>query len=331
MALKTQFASLLAALALCHTAVWAKGEFIASDACEAYVSSKKLTNPDMSKLEPGKSYPLLSTNQPANPDWFQVRVDSANPTARWVKAECGSASLANAAPAAKTGGAAGAACGLGGQADSYVFAVSWQPAFCESKPDKPECSIADPQVYQATHFTLHGLWPNKNACGTNYGFCGEVKVKPAEFCDYPAVGLSPEVRSQLAIVMPSVASGSCLERHEWHKHGTCQSGTPDQYYALATRLVREFNDSGIAAFMAKHIGQQVGLQAFQDALDKGLGEGASRHAKLGCKDGLLVDIYMNLPAELKPDASLKELLAQSAPAPADNTCKSGFRVDPIGQ
>ena len=331
MALKTLFASLLAALALCQTTAWAKGEFIASDACEAYVSSKKLTNPDQAKLEAGKSYPLLSTNQPTNPDWFQVRVDTANPTARWVKAECGSASLANAASAAKTGGAAGAACGLSGQADSYVFAVSWQPAFCESKPDKPECSITDPKVYQATHFTLHGLLANKNACGTNYGFCGEVKVKPAEFCAYPAVGLSPEVRSQLAVVMPSVGSGSCLERHEWHKHGTCQSGTPDQYYALATRLVHEFNDSGVAKFMAGRIGQQVSLQEFRDTLDQSLGKGASQRAKLGCKDGLLVDIYMNLPAELKPDSSLKDLLAQSAPAPADNTCNSGFRVDPIGQ
>ncbi|MFM8330946.1 MAG: ribonuclease T2 family protein, partial [Candidatus Methylumidiphilus sp.] len=272
-----------------------------------------------------------------NPGVSRGLGDSTNPSSCWVRGGVGGgvppspAPATPAAPAAKASGAAGAACSLGGQADSYVFAVSWQPAFCESKPDKPECSIDDPKVYQATHFTLHGLWPNKTACGTNYGYCGAVKDKPAEFCGYPAVELSPEVRSQLAIVMPSVASGSCLERHEWHKHGTCQSGTPDQYYALATRLVREFNDSGAAAFMAEHIGQQVSLEDFRAALDQGLGAGASRHAKLGCKDGLLVDIYINLPAELKPDASLKDLLAQSPDAPADKTCASGFRVDPIGQ
>jgi hypothetical protein len=44
-----------------------------------------------------------------------------------------------------------------------------------------------------------------------------------------------------------------------------------------------------------------------------------------------VDVYINLPAGLKPGASLKELIAQGAEAPADNSCKNGFRVDAIGQ
>ncbi len=228
-------------------------------------------------------------------------------------------------------GASGEACGIPAQADSYVFAVSWQPAFCETKPNKPECRIDDPKAYQATHFTLHGLWPNKTGCGKNYGYCGTVKYQPANFCDYPKVTLSPEVREKLAVVMPGVGSGSCLERHEWYKHGSCQNRTADQYYGLATALVRQFNDSGISKFMSEHIGKQASLEDFRAALDSGLGVGASTRAKLGCKDGTLVDIYLNLPAELSPGANLKDLIAQGPLAPADNSCKNGFRIDPIGQ
>jgi ribonuclease T2 len=326
--MKTELAAAALCLALLSaSSAWAKAEFTASEACEAYISTKHLSNPDDAKLEAGKSYPVLKSNRPTNPEWYLLRLDSANPTDRWVKTECGKmAVLGNKAPAP------GAACSIAAQADGYVFAVSWQPAFCESKPDKPECSITDAKAYQATHFTLHGLWPNKTSCGTNYGYCAEVKTKPANFCDYPPVSLSPEVKTKLAEVMPSVSSNSCLERHEWHKHGTCQSSTANEYYERATALVRQFNDSGISQFISSRIGQTVSLEEFRTAMDADLGAGASKRAKIGCsKDGLLVDIYINLPAELKPDASLKELIAQAPEASADNSCKNGFRVDAIGQ
>jgi len=306
---------------------WAKAEFNAASACEAYISTKHLTNPDTATIEPGKSYPILKGNRPTNPEWYLLRLESATPHERWVKAECGTMAVQ-----ADSKIPVGAACGVPDQADGYVFAVSWQPAFCESKPDKKECQISDGKVYQATHFTLHGLWPNKTSCGINYGYCGTVKQKPTDFCDYPSVTLSPEVRDKLAVVMPSIGSGSCLERHEWHKHGTCQDGSADQYYAEATELVHQFNDSGISQFISERIGQQVSLEEFRAAFDADLGPNASKRAKIGCdQNGLLVDIYLNLPAVLKPGASLKELLAQASEAPADNSCKNGFRVDQIGQ
>jgi hypothetical protein len=182
----TGLAALLSLGLASAESAWAKAEFTASEACEAYRSTKRLDNPGGARLEAGKSYPLLKSNRPTRPEWYLLRLDSANPPDRWVKAECGKME-------AQAGGKkpAGEACGLANQADGYVFAVSWQPAFCESKPDKAECKIDDPKVYQATHFTLHGLWPNKSSCGTNYGYCGEVKAKPANFCDYPKITLSP--------------------------------------------------------------------------------------------------------------------------------------------
>jgi len=41
----------------------------------------------------------------------------------------------------------------------YVLAVSWQPAFCETRPRLPECRSQTADRFDATNFTLHGLWP----------------------------------------------------------------------------------------------------------------------------------------------------------------------------
>jgi len=107
-------------------------------------------------------------------------------------------------------------CNTAGQADSYVFALSWLPAFCEMKPEKFECQTADPNVYQAKHFTLLGLWPNKKSCGVNYGYCGEIKVAKQNFCEYPEINLDSISRAAIAKVMPGAIEGSCLERHQWY-------------------------------------------------------------------------------------------------------------------
>ena len=301
--------------------------FSATQNCFATPSIHKLDNPGAVKLEVGTRYPLLQGNKPTSPEWYLLRIESANPANRWVKIDCGyvnNSGVEISADDNKT-------CSIANQADSYVFAVSWQPAFCESKPDKPECATTDPSTYQASNFTLHGLWPNKESCGIDYGYCGDVKDKPANFCEYPSVNLNNIVRNQLGVVMPSVSSGSCLERHEWYKHGTCQSDLPDQYFEKASNLVHQFNESGISDFMKSHINRKVSLDDFRTVLDSSLGTGASTHIRLGCKNGLLVDIYVNLPTEIKPDAKLKDLIFKAPPVPTDKSCQNGFRIDPIGQ
>ncbi len=60
-------------------------------------------------------------------------------------------------------------------ADSYVLALSSQAGFCETygfEAGRPECLHLTKDSYAATHLTLHGLWPNKDLCGTYYGYCG---------------------------------------------------------------------------------------------------------------------------------------------------------------
>jgi ribonuclease T2 len=48
----------------------------------------------------------------------------------------------------------------------YILAVSWQPGFCETHPNRKECAGQTSERYDATHFSLHGLWPmRKSYCG----------------------------------------------------------------------------------------------------------------------------------------------------------------------
>ena len=301
--------------------------FSATQNCVATPSIHKLDNPGAVKLEVGARYPILQGNKPTHPEWYLLRIETANPPIRWVRNDCGNVSSSDIEINTDNN----KTCNIANQADSYVFAVSWQPAFCESKPEKPECATTDASAYQASQFSLHGLWPNKESCGIDYGYCGDVKAKPANFCDYPQVNMSSIIRNQLSQVMPSVSSSSCLERHEWHKHGTCQSDLPDQYFEKASNLVHQFNESGISDFMKSHINRKISLDDFRTVLDSSLGSGASTHVKLGCKNGLLVDIYVSLPAEIKPDAKLKDLIFRAPPMPTDKSCQSGFRIDAIGQ
>lgn len=222
-------------------------------------------------------------------------------------------------------------CQLPNKEDSYKLAVSWQPAFCESHRGKPECKITDTTVYQAAHFTLHGLWPNKRECGVNYGSCGQYKKPARSFCDYAPVPMKAETVKNLGEIMPSVAGGSCLDRHEWYKHGTCQTDwDADGYFATATRLVKEFNDNGIADFMKQNTGKTVSTAAFLQIVDKSFGKRASQRLNLGCdRDGNLVDVFINLPKDIPANVALADLI-QQAPESFNNRCGKSFNIDAIG-
>lgn len=85
-----------------------------------------------------------------------------------------------------------------GKSDSNVLALSSQPGFCQTygyEVGKPECNHLSKNSYQATHFTLHGLWPTQSSCGQAYGFCG-VKQR-LDHCDYEPVELSPGIAEHL--------------------------------------------------------------------------------------------------------------------------------------
>ena len=307
------------------------GVFSAQQTCPAYVSKNKLTNPDNTQILADKKYDIIEANKPDHASWYRVILPGANPKERWISAECGDAQLSGGQGTGGNGNSDDNSCSIAGEADSHVLALSWQPAFCEIKPQKPECKITDPQVYQAKHFTLHGLWPNKKSCGTHYAFCGDVKAQKQNFCDYPEIKLNPTSQTALAEVMPSVTAGSCLERHEWHKHGTCQAAKSiEEFFDVSVDLARQFNDSGMAYFMNRRIGQQVRTEDFLNRVAAVLGSAARERIKLNCDQGMLVEIQLSLIADLTPGADLEKLIV-NAPAQSNSNCGETFRVDPIGQ
>jgi ribonuclease T2 len=319
-------AAIGALLAQTASAIPVSGSFTADRPCPAYVSKNKQTNPDGARTTIGEAYDALEANKPDSPDWYRIRMPSADPKERWVSVQCG-----RFQPGGTGGTGGGGACDTAGQADGYVLALSWQPAFCETKPGKPECRVTDPTAYQARNFTLHGLWPNKKVCGIGYGFCGEVKRQEGDFCDYPEVPLQTATRASLAQVMPSVAAGSCLERHEWHKHGTCQDRwSDDEYFDLSSDLTRQFNEAGMAYFMNRRIGREVRTEDFLARLDAVLAPGTRQRVRMDCDNGMLVEIQISLPETLTPGADLDALIAQ-APPTGGSDCGASFRVDPIGQ
>lgn len=323
------------------------GNLVAKVECAAYASKNKKTNPDRTYLNVGESYTIFEVNRPNEPGWVRIRIGSANPEARWVSVHCGDVTLD------KVGGGgnnpddpilppnAGCPiknCNQPDQEDSFVLALSWQPAFCETHRNKPECAVDDPEAWQATHFTLHGLWPNKKSCGIKYGYCGSVCRAPRGggptwMCNYPPLSLSENTKNALAVVMPSVTYKSCLDRHEWYKHGTCATPwSADEFYTVAVELTQQFNNAGSSAFMADNLGKSVASADFRQKVDQGLGEGASNKMTLNCDSkGRLVDVMLTLPANLTKEMTLANLL-KNVPQPRKNgNCGNQFKIDVIGQ
>jgi len=193
----------------------------------------------------------------------------------------------------------GHVCQIEDNYDSHVLALSWQSTFCELYGSrKAECralsQTSDAPQWQ--HFSLHGLWPNRQQCGS----------------DYPEVPLNASVQKNLEEVMPSARYGTCLERHEWWKHGTCRNQDPNDYFLLATQLTQEVNASTwVQQFIHERIGKKVTQQELNQSFDTSFGKGAHTKITLDCAKGLLSEIRINLPQEIKLSDSIPSLLAKA--------------------
>ncbi len=214
-----------------------------------------------------------------------------------------------------------------GMADSYVLAMSLQPGFCQtsgSGAGKPECIKLTPDSYEAKHLVLHGLWPNQNACGQHYAFCGvEQKTK---HCAYSPVRLSEQVDKDLKKLMPSYHYGSCLERHEWNKHGSCQILSSDDYFSLAMRLTAEADQSDFGVFLTVNNGNLVKRSVMREAIAKSFGTYNSGKFYLGCKNGLLVDVFISLPVWISFDKPLSSLVNSAPDYQYKDTCPTNILI-----
>lgn len=300
------------------------GTFMAQRTCPALQSINRQTNPGDITVTPGTTYRVVAANK-AETSHYWIVVPGAQPDRRWVAVECGSldGGTANTPAPPRQPQASG-------PKPRYTMAVSWQPAFCEAHTRTPECRSQTPGRFDATHFSLHGLWPEpfENV------FCDVPadQMRDSEdgsWQDLPPVALSARLRSALDQVMPGTRSQ--LERHEWTKHGTCYGATQEQYFADAVALMGALNGSGVAHLFAANIGRQLSQRQIRAAFDAAFGSGTGQRVSMDCeRDGnrfLISELTISLVGPVAADADLASLTA--AARPTDGGCTIGT-VDPAG-
>ncbi|WP_242465189.1 ribonuclease T2 family protein [Rhodospirillum rubrum] len=299
------------------------GSFLAERACPAFVSLRKQTNPGEVHLEVGRAYPVTAANRAAATHVL-LSVAEATPTRRWAALDCGRlAGKAGAAPSSA-------------QSSTFVLALSWQPAFCEGRPTKPECASQTADRLDADHFALHGLWPQPRGrayCGVDAA--AVALDKEGAWDRLPAVALSEPTRRALVRAMPGTAS--FLDRHEWIKHGTCAGAGAgpgaEAYYAASLALVEAINASPVRALVAGRIGGRLETADLRQAFDAAFGAGAGQRVSVSCvRDGgrsLISEIKLALAGPLGPDGTGVLAARIAAVPPVDPGCPGGI-VDAVG-
>lgn len=232
-----------------------------------------------------------------------------------------------AAPASKPGG------GQAGQFQSFVFSLEWTPAFCEGKGGLPECAGLSSGDFAGRNLALHGLWPDQDGDSSHsYGYCGVDAAtrgldNASSWCRMPDIGLSGAVMSRLSTVMSGTQS--CLQNHEWYKHGSCSGLTPDAYFTRASELVEFVARSSFGKFVTGHIGQTVRADDLLAAFEADFGAGTRDRVRLSCtKAGsatVLLDARLKLANPLQPAENLPAMLLSG---PGAGNCPASFLIDP---
>jgi ribonuclease T2 len=192
-----------------------------------------------------------------------------------------------------------------------LLAISWQNAFCETHRNKRECRNVKNDAFSATHFTLHGLWPQPY----NNNYCKKTKK----------VYLEKTLYKKLLHVMPAAKNG--LHQHEWKKHGTCYKTSPERYFKDSILLINQLNNSGVRDFFMRNIGQTVTLKQIRFAFDKAFGQGSGKKVKMNCYKGLITELQINLQGNISQIEKMSKLLKNAKNT--QNGCLKG-KIDRVG-
>lgn len=116
----------------------------------------------------------------------------------------------------------------------WVYAVTWQPSFCELKPETTGCD-KPPQK-----FLTHGLWPYNDSMGqkTNRhpASCNTApSCQSTTACDISDDKLE-QIANTPAIAQLVTVAPQGMFRYEWKKHGTCSGQTESDYFNEIVRL-----------------------------------------------------------------------------------------------
>jgi ribonuclease T2 len=217
-----------------------------------------------------------------------------------------------------------------GPADSdefFILAVSWQPAFCETTSGKPECRSQSADRFDASHFTLHGLWPRDEYCGVSVR--DEATDRDGRWSALPELDLSPALSRDLETKMPGTRSQ--LDRHEWIKHGTCFPGDAEAYFTAALALLDQLNASPVRDLFAGSIGKRLTQRQVRAAFDTAFGRGTGERVRIACDDDgdrtLVSELTLGLWGTIGRQPDLAALLA--AANPTRGGCEAGT-VDAVG-
>ncbi|MBO0663003.1 ribonuclease T [Jiella sp. MQZ9-1] len=213
---------------------------------------------------------------------------------------------------------------------AFVFAISWQPAFCEGHHGKAECASQTPQRFDASHFSLHGLWPqprSRSYCGVSASL--KAAADSGQWGKLPAVDLSSATRDALKVAMPGTQSG--LEKHEWLKHGTCYGKSAEDYFEDSLTILDQINRSVVRDLFAHAIGKTLTRGQIRKAFDEAFGDGAGERVRVACtgrRDRRLIgELTIGLSGHISSVPDLAALIA--AARPTDGGCDQGI-VDPVG-
>lgn len=306
------------------------GNFNVTRDCPATRSLRPGDNPGHVTVKSGETYAAVNLNKPGGANVL-LRIPGAQPETRWVELSCGKL---GGGPASGGGGQppAGGEAGASSKSGEFLLSASWQPAFCESGAGegKPECATETDDRFDATHFTLHGLWPQPKG---NF-YCkvpaGDKRNDESHNWDaLPEPALSPETRAELDKIMPGTQSN--LQRHEWIKHGTCFGTGPEAYFRTAESLLGQLNNSELQRLVGSRVGKEVASADLQAAFEKTFGPGSAGALAIECsKDGgrtLISGVSVNLKGVLDQATKLQSVLDTSQhPKPK---CVKGV-IDPVG-
>lgn len=330
--IRSGFSLLAAGLGLLMTATIAKaevpldGSFVAGEKCTAFQSLRKKSKPV--PLKAGQAYKIVAANK-ASASHYMIIVPGASPERRWAPIGCGTRTGGTASGGGS--GSAPKADGPDAQSTQYVLAASWQPGFCETKPGKVECETQTAERYDASHFSLHGLWPQPRS----QSYCKVAVIlvdddKAGRWDQLPEITLQAATSEELKKVMPGTQSQ--LDRHEWIKHGTCYGTSAEEYFADALGVMQALNGSGVQQLFAGRVGQFLSFDDIRKAFDQSFGAGAGDRVRMQCvrDNGRLIisELTIGLTGDITPKSSLADLL--SAAAPTKTECPGGI-VDAAGQ
>lgn len=289
----------------------------ATETCEAFQSFRRRTNPGNIQLTPGQIYPVTAKNKDDATHYY-LRIDDAEPTARWVSTSCGN--LLGTPPVGD----------ITSSNPANILAISWQPSFCETRQDKDECESQTEDRFDATNFTLHGLWPKEMYCNV------DSRTKDLDnngnWSQLPPITLSSGLFNDLKTKMPGVASD--LHLHEWYKHGTCYSETAEEYYQESLDLLDQVNNSSVQDLFESNIGQVITSNTIRDEFDEAFDNNAGDKVTVSCKNDntptnrrMIVELKLNLKGDVEDGTLISDLFENGRRV--GSGCSNG-EVDPVG-